>query len=47
LKGLAIDFSISGVSKNFLACTAKTFTAGGVGEYHEFVHIDVGPVRSW
>jgi uncharacterized protein YcbK (DUF882 family) len=47
LKGLAIDFTISGVNKNALARAARAFFAGGVGEYREFVHIDIGPVRSW
>lgn len=47
IHGLAIDFSIDGVSKNTLSRIAKTFNAGGVGKYRKFVHIDVGPVRYW
>jgi uncharacterized protein YcbK (DUF882 family) len=47
VKGLAIDFTITGVSKDALARAARASFAGGVGEYREFVHIDVGPVRSW
>lgn len=47
LQGLAIDFSVSGTSKGTLSHLAKTFYAGGVGRYQEFVHIDVGPIRYW
>lgn len=47
MQGLAIDFSVSGLSKNTLSGIAKSFYAGGVGKYREFVHIDVGPVRYW
>jgi uncharacterized protein YcbK (DUF882 family) len=47
LQGLAVDFSVSGTSKEALSRLARTFYAGGVGKYREFVHIDVGPVRYW
>ncbi|MEW6419656.1 MAG: DUF882 domain-containing protein [Nitrospirota bacterium] len=47
LHGLAIDFSIDGVSNGKLCRIAKSFAAGGVGRYPEFVHIDVGRVRYW
>jgi uncharacterized protein YcbK (DUF882 family) len=47
LKGLAIDFTINGVSNNKLSHIAKSFSAGGVGKYPEFVHIDVGRLRYW
>ncbi len=47
LQGLAIDFSIEGVSNKGLSRIAKSFSAGGVGKYPEFVHIDVGRVRYW
>jgi uncharacterized protein YcbK (DUF882 family) len=47
LQGLAIDFSINGVSNNKLSHIAKSFSAGGVGKYPEFVHVDVGRVRYW
>ena len=47
LQGLAIDFSIEGVSNKGLSRIAKSFSAGGVGKYPEFVHIDVGCVRYW
>jgi len=47
LQGLAIDFSIEGVSNGKLSRIAKSFSSGGVGRYPEFVHIDVGRVRYW
>ncbi|MDP2158456.1 MAG: DUF882 domain-containing protein, partial [Nitrospirota bacterium] len=47
MQGLAVDFSVSGMSKNTLTEIAKSFYAGGVGKYSEFVHIDVGPIRYW
>ena len=47
LRGLAIDFSIDGISNNTLSGIAKSFGSGGVGQYPDFVHIDVGRVRYW
>jgi uncharacterized protein YcbK (DUF882 family) len=47
LKGLAIDFAIAGIGNNRLSGVAKSFSAGGVGTYADFVHIDVGRVRYW
>lgn len=47
LSGLAIDFSLEGISTYDIFQLAKTFSAGGVGQYPEFVHIDVGKVRYW
>lgn len=47
MKGVAIDFSIHGFSMGSLSQAAKSFLAGGVGKYAEFVHIDTGPVRYW
>jgi uncharacterized protein YcbK (DUF882 family) len=47
LYGLAIDFSIPGIRSNELSDAAKSFSAGGVGKYPEFVHIDLGRVRYW
>jgi uncharacterized protein YcbK (DUF882 family) len=45
--GLAIDFKILGISNDKLSRIARSFKAGGVGRYPEFIHIDTGPVRSW
>ena len=47
MRGLAIDFSIRGFSMNSLSSAARSFLAGGVGQYAEFVHVDTGPVRYW
>lgn len=47
LKGLAIDFVIEGVDNSRISEAAKSFYAGGVGKYSQFVHIDLGPVRYW
>lgn len=47
LQGLAIDFAIEGISNERLAHIAKSFRAGGVGTYADFVHVDVGRVRYW
>lgn len=47
MQGVAIDFSIKGFSMSSLSRAAKSFLAGGVGQYAEFVHIDTGPVRYW
>jgi len=47
IKGLAIDFAIDGVSNGELSRIARSLSAGGVGKYSEFVHIDVGRVRYW
>ena len=47
MQGVAIDFSIQGFSMGSLSQAAKSFLAGGVGQYAGFVHIDTGPVRYW
>jgi len=47
LKGRAIDFTIEGIDNRKLTRSAKTFKAGGVGRYPEFVHIDIGKIRYW
>lgn len=46
-QGLAIDFTIPGVGNERLSSIARSFAAGGVGKYPEFVHIDTGRVRNW
>jgi uncharacterized protein YcbK (DUF882 family) len=45
--GLAVDFAMADIKTGELARTAKLFSAGGVGTYSDFVHIDVGRVRYW
>lgn len=47
LRGLAVDFALPGVRNHELFLAARSFAAGGVGNYPEFVHIDVGPIRFW
>jgi uncharacterized protein YcbK (DUF882 family) len=45
----AADICIDGVSLSHLRHAALSLRAGGVGTYwhYHFVHVDVGPVRSW
>lgn len=47
LYGKAIDFCLPSVDMGRLYEVAKSFKAGGVGRYPEFIHIDVGRVRYW
>ncbi|WP_207460328.1 DUF882 domain-containing protein [Azospirillum sp. SYSU D00513] len=48
-RGMAIDVALPGVDLKRLADVARDLQAGGVGYYPKsgFVHIDVGPVRTW
>ncbi|OGR63531.1 MAG: hypothetical protein A2X31_04915 [Elusimicrobia bacterium GWB2_63_22] len=49
MRGLAADIKVDGVRTSALRNTARSLLAGGVGYYPSdgFVHVDVGPVRSW
>ena len=49
MRGMAIDVSLPGRSVADLRRAALAQRAGGVGAYPRsgFVHVDVGPVRSW
>jgi uncharacterized protein YcbK (DUF882 family) len=47
IQGMAIDFTIHGITNRKLSHIAKSFAAGGVGRYPDFVHIDVGRIRYW
>jgi uncharacterized protein YcbK (DUF882 family) len=49
LQGKAADICVSGVHLGHLRRAAISLKAGGVGTYwrDNFVHVDVGPVRSW
>ncbi|MGH1462630.1 MAG: YcbK family protein [Neptuniibacter sp.] len=49
LKGQAIDIRIPGVDIKDLHKASLFMRSGGVGLYtrNNFVHVDVGPVRSW
>lgn len=47
--GKAVDIKIDGVSLSHVREIASSLNAGGVGYYprSEFLHIDVGPARTW
>jgi len=49
MEGHAIDIRVPGVSTAQLRNAALSLHAGGVGYYpvSQFVHVDVGPVRTW
>jgi len=47
LYAMAIDFAIPGVCNRELLKIASSLGAGGVGYYHDFIHIDSGRVRYW
>ena len=49
MEGMAIDIRMPGVDLQHLHKAAKALGAGGIGYYAQsnFVHVDVGRVRSW
>lgn len=49
MKGQAVDIRLPGIPLASLRKTALALKAGGVGYYaqSDFVHVDVGPVRTW
>lgn len=49
LRGMAIDIRLPGRSTAGIAQLARQMSIGGVGHYSssDFVHVDVGPVRTW
>lgn len=47
MKGMAADIYIDGVSPAKIERAARRLKIGGVGCYADFVHLDVGPVRTW
>lgn len=48
-RGMAVDVALEGRTLRAVAGEAKALSTGGVGIYNRsgFVHLDVGPVRSW
>ena len=49
MQGKAIDIRLPGCDLADLHGAALSLKAGGVGSYakSDFIHVDVGPVRSW
>lgn len=47
VQGMAADIRLEGVPMASIHRAAQRLKAGGVGRYNEFIHVDVGPVRSW
>jgi uncharacterized protein YcbK (DUF882 family) len=49
MTGQAVDIRLPGVPLASLRNAALALKAGGVGYYpqSDFVHVDVGPVRTW
>jgi len=49
IKGMAVDINVPNVPLRTVRDIALGLQKGGVGYYpaHGFVHVDVGPVRSW
>ena len=49
IRGMALDIRMPGVALAELRDAALSLRRGGVGYYpdSDFVHVDIGPVRSW
>ncbi len=49
MRGQAADISLRGRTLSQLHMAALSLRGGGVGYYpaHDFIHVDVGPVRTW
>jgi uncharacterized protein YcbK (DUF882 family) len=49
MQAMAIDFRVSGVPTSSVRDAARALHRGGVGFYaaSDFVHVDVGRVRTW
>jgi uncharacterized protein DUF882 len=49
MRGQAADISLKGRTLSQLHMAALSLRSGGVGYYpaHDFIHVDVGPIRTW
>lgn len=47
MRGMAADISMEGVSLRDIQRVSQNLELGGVGVYADFIHLDVGPVRTW
>jgi uncharacterized protein YcbK (DUF882 family) len=47
VQGMAADIRLEGVPMASIHQAAQRLKVGGVGRYDDFIHVDVGPVRSW
>ena len=49
VRGMAVDIAVPNTSLKAIAAAARDAGAGGIGIYNRsgFVHVDVGPRRSW
>lgn len=47
IKGMAADIAMPGARLSDLEKAARHLCMGGVGGYDDFVHVDVGPIRTW
>ena len=45
--GIALDVSLNTVEREEFSILARRYGFGGIGTYDSFVHIDIGPERSW
>lgn len=47
MKGMAADVALNSIRLSEIREAARDFCGGGIGRYSDFIHLDVGPVRSW
>jgi uncharacterized protein YcbK (DUF882 family) len=49
MSGTAVDIRLPGVRLSALYRAARNLRGGGVGYYpaSDFIHVDIGPVRTW
>lgn len=45
--GQAADIAVGRHARDRLDAVAKSVGFGGLGYYHTFLHVDIGPRRSW